>query len=125
MNIQIFRLGNMRITAIDMEKVKAIYEAEAKTIQQPDESFTYEVHAMLDLGGAMPENDYHVSLSMTLDELKEQMAFQKAPIDDNGHSFFVFNNEQALQLMCRYWRDIQDTPLTKKFGIRKIGRIEK
>ena len=124
MNIQIFRLVGLRITAIDMEKVKAIYEVEAKTIQQPDRSFTYEVHAMLDIGGAMQENDYHVSLSMTLDELKEQMAFQKAPIDDNGHSFFVFSDEKALQLMCRYWRDLQDTPLTKQYGINKIGRGE-
>ena len=124
MNIQIFRLAALRITAIDMEKVKAIYEAEMKEIEQPDGSFTYEVHAMLDLGGAMPENDYHVSLLMTESELKEQLAFQKKRTDEEGRSFYKFDDEGALQLMCRYWRDLQDTPLTKQYGINKIGRAE-
>lgn len=124
MNIQIFYIASSdRTAAIDMEKVKAIYDVNAKISADKHDKPIYKIEAFLDLGDGT-DNDFQVCVSMTHEELKEQMAFQKAPVDKDGHSSFEYTDAKAMELMCRYWRDIQDTPLTKAMGIRKIGRVE-
>lgn len=122
MNIQIFNIASSnRTVAIDMEKVKAIYDVNAKTFTDKHDKPIYKIEAFLNLGDGT-DNDFQVCINMTYDELKEQMAFQEAPVDENGCSFFEYTDAKAMELMFRYWRDIQDTPLTEAMGIRKIGR---
>ena len=124
MNIQVFNVAlSERTVAIDMDKVHAIYDVNATTFTMKNGKTIYKIDAMLNHADRT-ENDFHVSVSMTHEELKEQMAFQQAPIDKDGHSSFEYTDAKAMELMCRYWRDIQDTPLTKAMGIRKIGRVE-
>ena len=152
MNIQVFIDSNeQKLFSIDMEKVEAITEAEAclalngKNGYIPDRTDIRTLDTCSSNDLMLPEtafaidcmlqtntDSYRTVVILTTDELWDLLERQN-DVDESvkltetqktRHLGDSFTDEDALRIMIRYWRDIEDTPLTKAMGIRKIGRKE-
>lgn len=153
MNIQVFIDSNeQKLFSIDMEKVEAITEAEAclaingKNGYIPERTDIRPIETCGSNDLVLPEtafaidcmlqtntDSYHAAVILTTDELWDLLGRQD-DVDEGvkltetqktSHLGDSFTDEDALRIMIRYWRNIEDTPLTQSMGIRKIGRIEK
>lgn len=153
MNIQVFIDSNeQKLFSIDMEKVEAITDVGACLAINGSNGFIpgttdirdISICSNLDVGGKdtafaidcmlqTNTDSYHAAVILTTDELWDLLGRQD-DVDEGvkltetqktSHLGDSFTDEDALRIMIRYWRNIEDTPLTQSMGIRKIGRIEK
>ena len=148
MNIQIFHDGNEDTPlSIDMEKVEAITEVNACVAQTSQESCergsflpkrlseyptkdinentVFVIDGMLQTS----DNSYRAQLGFTADELWDEIGlanekqYTKAQKADSLAENFT--DEEAMRLMVKYWKDIDDTPLTKKIIGENHFRVKK
>ena len=148
MNIQIFYDGNEDTPlSIDMEKVEAITEVNACVAQTSQESCeqgsflpkrlseypTKDINenTVFVIDGMLQtfDNSYRAQLGFTADELWDEIGlanekqYTKAQKADALAENFT--DEEAMRLMIRYWKDMADTPLTKKIIGENRFRVKK